>query len=182
MRRWSLRASLLALLPLVLIACSDDDATEDTSTSTTAAPITTIGTVVTTTTTVPIVQTATTPTTATTTTLPPLGEFDFPEYTIVSRREGEAGDTVVVVIDPDFASLSDIDLQNVLADVVERFPPVSEAHVVDSTLAADLVLSGELDEEARTLLEQHYLVRLEEGFRIVFVGPFEEAGTLILGS
>ncbi len=176
MRTSTLRWIVIAALTAVLAGCSgDDDDTAETSTSTTAAPITTLGT-----TQAPPVTTAATTTTSTT--LAELGQVAFPSYTIVSRSEGEEGDTVVVLIDPDFESLSDIDLQNVLADVVERFPPVFEAYVVSSQEAADLVLSDEVDTAGEAVLDQHFWARLEDGFRIVFAGPFEELSPLILGS
>ncbi len=171
------RIIVIAALASVLAACSGDDDTAETSTTTTAVPITTLGT-----TQAPPVTTAA-PTTATTsTTLAALGQVEFPSYTIVSRSEGEAGDTVVVLIDPDFESLSDIDLQNVLADVVERFPPVFEAYVVSSQEAADLVLVDDVDTAGEAVLDQHFWARLEDGFRIVFAGPFAELSPLILGS
>lgn len=108
-----------------------------------------------------------------------------PQFSIVSREEGEEGDTVVVLLDSEsYDTLTDIDLQNVVSEVVDDFPPVYEAHVVDREEAAALVVAdpAELTEEDQRLLDLYYLVRLEEGFRIVFVGPFEGEGTVILGS
>lgn len=120
---------------------------------------------------------------AETTTTAAFGEPVIPEFTIASREPGEDGDTIVVVLDPEsYESLTDIDLQNVLSQVVDDFPPVYEAHVVDSEEVAELVLADEVDAEGQRLLDIHYLVRLDEGFRITYVGVFEESGTAILGS
>ncbi len=108
-----------------------------------------------------------------------------PEYSIVQREPGDEGDIVVVELDPEsYDSLNDIDLQNVIADIVDEFPPVYEAYVIDSPDVAELVLlpADELDAEGQRLLDIHYLARLEEGFRIVYVGPFEDAASTILGS
>lgn len=95
----------------------------------------------------------------------------------------ETGDTVVLLLDPaSYTSLSDLDLYDVIADAADRFPPIYEAHVVDSSEAADAVLIEEPDEEQVGILSVHYLARLEDGFRIVYLGPFEESGTAVLGS
>lgn len=110
---------------------------------------------------------------------------EVPTFSIVSREEGEEGDVVVVLLDREsYGSLTDIDLQNVLAVLVEDFPPVYEAHVVDDENVTELVVAapGDIDEEEQRLLDLHYLVRLDEGFRITYVGPFEDVPTAILGS
>ena len=123
-------------------------------------------------------------TTTVTTTLAPLPEPVFPQYSIAQRVEASDGrDIVVVLLDPtSYDVLSDVDLHDILADVVDRFPPIFEAHVVDSRPAADAVLVETPSEEQLQTLSEHYLVRLEEGFRIVYVGPFAELGTAVLGS
>lgn len=141
-----------------------------------------------TTTTAEIIEVTTTtapPTTTTTsTTLAPLAGPSFPEYAIARRIDSEDGrDTVVVLLDPSsYQILSDVDLHDVLAEVVDRFPPVYTAHVVDDMAAVDAVLAVEATEEQLQVLSEHYLVSLEEGFRIVYRGPFAELGTSVLGS
>lgn len=147
----------------------------------------TLGEEVTTTTEAIIEVTTTAPpttTTTTSTTLAPLAEPAFPEYSIARRVVSEDGrDTVVVLLDPDsYQILSDVDLHDVLAEVVERFPPVYTAYVVDDLIAVDAVLAPEPTEEQLQVLSEHYLVSLEEGFRIVYRGPFAELGTSVLGS
>ena len=118
-----------------------------------------------------------------TTTADPDDPIQFPEYTIVSREEGESGDTVVVLLDPDsYLSLTDIDLAGVLADVVDRFPPVLTAYVVDDASAVEAVLAAEPTAEQQAALDAHYFVRLEEGFRMVFTGKFADTPIAILGS
>lgn len=112
-----------------------------------------------------------------------LGEPVTPEFSIVTREPGDDGDTVVVLLDDEtYESLTDIDLQNVISEVVDDFPPVYEAHVVESQAAADAVLAEEPTPEQQQTLDNDYLARLEEGFRIVFLGPFAESGAVILGS
>ncbi len=127
--------------------------------------------------------TATTAAPAPTSTTAEPGAPQIPEFTILSRTPGDEGDTVVVLLDPDsYESLTDIDLQNVLSEVVDDFPPVYSAHVIDDETVAAYLTSAELTAAEQQLLDVHYLVRLEEGFRIVFVGPFEESGSTVLGS
>ncbi|MCP3975610.1 MAG: hypothetical protein GY720_14085 [bacterium] len=178
MKRAVVTCCLLALA-IVVGACSGDGS-EDTST--TVAPETTIAAVTS------LEPTSTTEavtadsTTTTSTTQDPDEPIEFPEYTIVTREEGDDGDTVVVLISDEASSLTDIDLANILADVVERFPPILTAHVVDHEDAVDAVIAAEPTAAQLEILDRNYLVRLEEGFRMIFTGPFAEVPPVILGS
>ena len=164
---------------LVLGACSgDDEPADESTTSTTAASITTLG---------ESVEAAggddeaTTTTTTTTTTRAP--ELGFPQYSIISREAADNGDIVVVLLDREtYESLSDIDVLNVMSDLVEQFAPVYEAHIVETQAAADALFVEEPSEEQQTALNNGYIARLEEGFRIVYVGPLADSGVAILGS
>ncbi len=164
---------------LLVAACSGDEEPDEeaiTSTST-AATITTLGTAEQTSGT----SETTTTTTTTTTTLAP--ELAFPEYSIISREASENGDIVVVLLDREsYESLSDLDVHNVMSDLVEQFAPVYEAHIVESQAAADALFVEERSEDQQTALDNGYVARLEEGFRIVYVGPLEDSGVAILGS
>ena len=101
----------------------------------------------------------------------------------ISREASDNGDIVVVLLDRDtYESLSDIDLYNVMSDLVEQFAPVYEAHVVETQAAADALFVEEPTEDQQTALDNGYIARLEEGFRIVYVGPLEDSGVAILGS
>ena len=163
---------MVAAVAIMIASCSSSSDTT-TTTSTTTTP--------TTTTTVPTTTTTTAPTT--TTTLPQEAPA-FPEYRIAERIIApETGDTVVLLLDPaSYTSLSDLDLYDVIADAVDRFPPILVAHVVDSPDAVAAVLVEQPDEDQELILATHYLARLEDGFRIVYLGPFEESGTAVLGS
>ena len=176
---------IIGLLTSPLTACSGDDGQE---TSTTLADgVTTLAPASTTTPTTAETVAGTTEapqddTTVTSTSGPPLG---LPLYEIALRGQGETGDTVVVLLDPEsYTTLSDLDLQDVIRDVYDQFPPVAFAHVVDIEDAVDLVVAdrNSLTEEELTLLDQHYFARLEEGIRIVYVGPFDQYPIAILGS
>jgi hypothetical protein len=171
---------LLGVVVVIAAACSGDDETTDPAltSSTTAAPITTLADDGAATVTAAAV---TTTTTSTTTTEAP--ELSFPEYRIISREATESGDVVVVLLDPTtYESLSDIDIHNVMSDLVEQFAPVYEAHIVETQAAADALFVEDPTPEQQTILDNNYIARLEEGFRIVYVGRFEEMGVAILGS
>ncbi|MEA3511819.1 MAG: hypothetical protein U9R51_10325 [Actinomycetota bacterium] len=166
------RLYLLVATALLIVSCTSSN--EPSATTTTATTSTTTST-----TTMP----PTTATTSTTTTLTPTMPT-FPEYRIAERIISvETGDTVVLLLDPaSYTSLSDLDLYDVIADAVDRFPPIFEAHVVDSQAAVSAVLAEEPDESQKRTLSEHYFVRLEDGFRVVYVGPFEGTDDAVLGS
>ena len=167
---------LAFLLVLVVVACgcSGNDSEE----TTTTLPSETI-------TTLPAADTtaAVTLDEGSTTTSSLVPSTGMPAFTIVTREATDDGDRVVILLDPDsYESLSDIDLQNVLTEVVEEHPPVYEAYVVDSEAAAEAVLVDSPDADQLAELAQHHLVTLEEGFRMRFTGPFASTGVVILGS
>lgn len=153
---------------LLLAACSDSDSTP----TTTAVPVTT------TTTTVPATTApsgSVVVTTSVTTTTAPV--FSIPEFVIADRT---VDDEVVVAIPP--GTYSDIDLQNVVNEVIERFAPITVLHIVDDEGATALVLADSVSAADQEFLDEHYFLRLEEGFRMVFLGPFADVGEVILGS
>ena len=107
-----------------------------------------------------------------------------PEYAIVSRIETDApGDTVVVLLDAEsYTSLTDLDLYDIIAEVVDLFPPISALHIVDDVAAVDIVANPESTTAEIALIGDNYLVRLADGFKITYLGPFTASGTAILGS
>lgn len=170
MTRWRI-AAVLALL-MVASSCtgsSDGDAAE----STEAAPSTTRAAAPTT---LPDIEPSTTTSTLAVelTTTSVLG---LPGYSVLSRSEE---DELVVLVVP--GTYGDIDIQNVVGDVVERFAPVNTLHIIDDAAAATLVVAETVTPEEQIVLDEHYFVRLEEGFRMIFVGPFTDVGEVILGS
>lgn len=119
-------------------------------------------------------------TTTTTTTFAVPGEIQF---AIVERVAGTEGDIVVVLLDPDsYTSLTDIDLVGVTRDIIEAFPPIAQAHIVDSQAAADAVLLEDKTAAQKSELADHYFLALDEGIKVTFLGPFASFGTDILGS
>jgi hypothetical protein len=123
-------------------------------------------------------------TTSTTTTTTPLQELSAPEYQIVRRIPGDGvGDELVILVDPSsYETLTDIDIQDLFAEVVELFPPVWTAHLVDDPGAVDVVIDPDATTAERAAVEDNYFARLEKGFEITYLGPFSDAGSGVLGS
>ncbi len=179
MPRWRVLTSVALL---VVAACSGDGeggttttAAEDASTTTT-----TTGPAGTTSSSPATTVRPTTTTSTTSTTFP--DEDPIPDYQIEARLTGDAGDTVVVSLLP--APYSDLDIENVVSDVLQRFAPIVTVHVVDDAAIVDLVLADEatLTAEQVASRDAHYYARLEEGFRLVFEGPFAAFPQVVLGS
>ncbi len=162
----------------VLAGCSGDDGdTTTTAGDGSAAPITTLagsenG------------ATGTTGAQGGSSTTVDLGDPVIPEWEVVSRSDGDDGSTLVVLLDPEsYQSLTDIDLQNVIADVVDtEEEDVLVIHVVDDPEVAEYVEKENPTQQQQNQLDIHYLARLEDGFRIVFLGPFSDTGSVVLGS
>ncbi|MCH7669913.1 MAG: hypothetical protein IIC71_12050 [Acidobacteria bacterium] len=168
----SLAAMLLALATFAACSSSDEVVVETTVglTLTTLAPTQVR----------PSGDAATTTTTTTTTTLAVPGEIQF---AIVERVAGTGGDIVVVLLDSDsYTSLTDIDLVGVTRDIIEAFPPIAQAHIVDSQAAADAVLLEDKTAAQKSELADHYFLALDDGIKVTFLGPFASFGTDILGS
>lgn len=120
----------------------------------------------------------------TTTTEEPKTILSAPEYKIVQRTPGtNSGDTVVVLLDPaTYNSLTDIDLYDLIAEIVELFPPIASIHIVDSEAAASVISDPDASQADRNSVSPNYLARLENGFQITYLGPFASSGTAVLGS
>jgi hypothetical protein len=127
---------------------------------------------------------STTTTTSPSTTLPPIAELTPPAYRIVERLPTDGpGDEVVVLLDPSsYDTLTDLDLYDLIAEVVELFPPIATLHVVDDAATANAVAASDTSTTETPPPSEHYLARLENGFRIVYLGPFASSGTAVLGS
>jgi hypothetical protein len=187
MRAWSriLVVVVISAVSAVSAAgCSGDDAEESTTTSS-LDPVTTLAASdVSTPASNSGAATSEAPTGDAGSTTPSTEGLGPPGYEIASRTDGDDGDTVVVLLDPDsYTSLSDIDLQSVIRDVYDKFPPIATVHLVDSDEVVELVLTERvLTDDEMALLDQHYFARLEDGIRIVFLGPFDDYDIAILGS
>ncbi len=129
--------------------------------------------------------------TAPTTSLPsettspePIVDLTAPRYQIVQRTFGEGvGDEVVVLLDPtSYETLTDIDIQDLIGEVVDLFPPVAIAHIVDDPAAANVVGNPDASAAEIASIQDHYFARLDNGFEITFLGPFASSESNVLGS
>lgn len=171
--RW---IALSALIALVGVACSGDD-----------AELTTESTVITGATDQPS-NDATTTTTGSdddgdpaspSTTL--VGEA-VSEYEVVHEIPNENGVAQHIVI-PDGA-YTDVDLQNFVFDLLEANPDLYGVEVFRDEAAAEAFLTPEAErtEEETELLEQHHFVTVTGRARIDFRGPFSEFPGGAIGS
>lgn len=157
------RFGAVAGLAVLLAACSQGEVVEPPPT-TASAP-----------TTVAEVTTTIAPAAAPTSTVEPR---TLPSYEVVERISGTEGDTLVVLL-PE-GDYDDLDVENLMAHLVDEFGPVA-MHVVDVSEAVPLVLDEGTSADDPVLAD-HYLARLENGNRVVFMGPLSEFGWYLIGS
>lgn len=166
------RLVLVICLALFIAACQNGG---DASTSTTSdSTLLTLSPQTTSTTSLPM----------TTTSPEPIIELSAPRYQIVQRTLGEGvGDEVVVLLDPtSYEALTDIDIQDLISEVVDLFPPIAIAHIVDDPAAANVVGNPDASAAEVASIQDHYFARLDHGFQITFLGPFASSGSNVLGS
>ena len=167
-------SSVAVAIALVSVACTSDGSEQEASSVDTQAPVTTL---------VSVAATEPQRESTTTTTSVPKTVLSAPEYQIVDRIEGDSGDTVIVLLDPEtYGTLTDLDLYDLIAEVVELFPPIAVVHVVDEAAAANIVANPDASEDERTAVAANYLARLDDGVKIIYLGPFASSGTAVLGS
>ena len=164
---------VVVVVAMVSVACTSSGS-DDGTTTTPDPPLTTLS----------VPGETQPPDDSTTTTSTPKMVLTAPGYTIVDRIDGEgAGDTVIVLLEAGtYDSLNDIDLYDLIAEVVELFPPIAVVHVVDDAAAANIVANPDASEAELEAVATNYLARLDNGFQITFLGPFVSAGTAVLGS
>ncbi|MCL1601326.1 MAG: hypothetical protein M3112_07300 [Actinomycetia bacterium] len=167
-------SSVAVAIALVSVACTSDGSEQDASSVDTQAQVTTL---------VSVAATEPQRESTTTTTSVPKTVLSAPEYQIVDRIEGDSGDTVIVLLDPEtYGPLTDLDLYDLIAEVVELFPPIAVVHVVDEAAAANIVANPDASDDERTAVAANYLARLDDGVKIIYLGPFASSGTAVLGS
>lgn len=79
---------------------------------------------------------------------------------------------------------TDRDLENFLVALADTEEGLWEVHVLDEAAAVDAarVAPEDRTEEEQSLVDDHYLVSLTEGNVVTFRGPFESAGSFLIGS
>jgi hypothetical protein len=68
--------------------------------------------------------------------------------------------------------------------LVDEEEDLFELHVLDEVEAVDAARVPEADrtEEEQALVDDHYLVSITQGNVVTFHGPFESAGSFLIGS
>ena len=102
-----------------------------------------------------------------------------PDYEVVHRMIEDDRETLVVVVEP--GTYSNVQLENLVHDIVERFTP-SAAIVVDDRDVADLAVLEERTEEQQARLDAHTFLRIEGGVEVTFYGPYADFPGLTVGS
>lgn len=102
-----------------------------------------------------------------------------PSYEVVHRLIEDDRETLVVVVEP--GTYSNVELENLVYDIVERFTP-SAAIVVDERDAADLAVLEERTDEQQADLDAHTFLRIERGVEVTFYGPYADFPGLTVGS
>lgn len=171
--RW---IALIAVVGMVLVACSGDDAelsTESTIvTGGTNAPVTTTT----------VDDDGDDGATGTTTTPTTLAGQAVTDFEVVARFPNDDGEERHYVI-PNGA-YTDVDLENFVFDLLEADPDLYGAEIFDDAAAAEAfqVEEAERSEEETELLARHHFVTLIGRDRIEFNGPFSEFPGGAIGS
>lgn len=174
------RTTVLAIMAtLVLVAC--DRGAEPELTVTTRPTSSTVA-----------VPDETTPTTMVDTTTDDAGDGTTPttvarvaveNYTVQVQTSADDGRVLWVTIPPE--DYTDLDLENFLVELIdEEEEDLWEVHVLDDVAAVDAarVAADDRTEGEQALVADHYLVSLTEGNVVTFRGPFEAAGSFLIGS
>jgi len=171
-------ATVAALLALALVASACRGGDDDAATTTTADPDVTTSILVT-----PSEETSGTVAgsesgdTSTTSTTQVIGGT--PTYEVAQRTEGDLGDELIVVVEP--GSYTEVELQNLVFDIVDRFQPLS-AVVVDDPAAVALLSADTLSAEDEDFLAGHTFFSLTDGVDVTFSGPYSQIADLTIGS
>ena len=183
------------VVPLVVVAfltgaCNrDEDEASETTVTPAAASVTTSTTVADSGETTSTTASTETPTTAGTTASGEAGEnttvvttaavSGMPGYEVIHRLIEDDSETLVIVVEP--GSYTNVELENLVYDIVERFSP-SAAIVVDDRTAADLAILDERTADQQASLDAHTFLRIENGVEVTFYGPYADFPGLTVGS
>lgn len=162
----------VAIMALVLAACSPQEAELTTTTTVVATSEVTS--------TVPASTTTTVAEDSSTTTSVQAG---VPDYEVMVRSSTTRGEVLWVLVEPD--DYTDIDLENLIRVMVaDNDATLDGINVFDDAAALE---AGRVDEAARTadeqaLVDEHFLVSLVDGAIIRYEGPYSDLGDVAVGS
>jgi hypothetical protein len=169
------RSTILILAAMLSLTACDRGAEPELTTTTTSAATAPSSTVPSTETT----QAEPVDTTVATTT-PPANDIE--SYEVQVATSEDEGRVLWVTIPPD--DYTDRDLENFVVVLFDEEEDLWAVHVLDDVAAVDAarVASADRTEEEQQLVDAHYLVSLTEGNVVTFHGPFEAAGSFLIGS
>ncbi len=103
-------------------------------------------------------------------------------YEIQVQTTADEGRVLWVTIPAE--DYTDLDLEDFVVGLVDDEVDLWEVHVLDDVAAVDAARVAEADrtDEEQALVDEHYLVSVTEGNVVTFRGPFEAAGTFLIGS
>jgi len=177
------RITLLVLLLLVSVACNRGD---DEASSTTAA---TLASSSATTTRSGSATQSGSQASSTSTTLPSTDDsapaaVDPIAYEVASLKTNTDGVDALIVVVGDQEYTFD-EMENLMRDIVDEYPAANSVRVVSDLAAigaASRYDTADALAEDASLLEEHFLVELVDGIRLIFRGPYEPMGQASLGS
>lgn len=167
---------LIVVLALVSAACNRSAEPELTTTTTTVATETPSTTAQTT----PITEAPTTTTETTPPDTAPVKEIG--DYEVQVATSVDDGEVLWVTIPAE--DYTDRDLENFVVTMFDEEEGLWELHVLDDVdaVAAARVAADDRTPEEQELVDNHYLISLTDGNVITFHGPFESAGSFLIGS
>ena len=179
---------LLALLMVLGVACNRaDDAAGTTTLVTTvggtASSGTETGTITGSTTDSDPATSTTATTTAETTGSVPLAVDPISFEVALQNTSVDGVESLVVVVPNDEYTFDE--MENLMRDIVDEYPQAESVRVVSDIAAVNAAARYDTDAalaEDSALLDEHLLVELVDGIRLVFRGPYEPMGEASLGS
>ena len=102
-----------------------------------------------------------------------------PTYTVVGESGLGGIETLIVVVEP--GNYSQVELENLVFDIVDRFSP-GALMVVDSQDVADLLAEPELSDADEMTIAQHSVLRVDDGVDVTFLGKYADIPGLTIGS
>jgi hypothetical protein len=103
-------------------------------------------------------------------------------YEVMARESEDEGDILFILIPQ--ATYTDVDLQNFIGDLLESGTVTWGAEIFDDVTALDAYRKppGQRSDQEKELIGLHHFASLVEGDTIIYRGPFESSGEVLIGS
>ena len=104
-------------------------------------------------------------------------------FEITARIPSDNGEILYIVV-PASDAYTDVDMENFIGDLLEGDPDLWGAEVFRSEEGpvAFVIPEDQRTEEQQQVIDEHHLASLIGGDTLVFRGPFEDVGQMIIGS